>query len=387
MSQPDAPLSPEAAQNTDRELWREREGDFYADSIHVTASGAIGMNVGGTVYVLPIREWHRRASSPGAAAPDHIAFAEWVASHYVDTVDRVPITGPVRSYMYDAWREAFRRAGLRSVVPVGAAAGEPTDEQVRAAFVAAFSRPYDALLWSDQGRWQMLKKGIAAALRSAAPVAAPTEAVTDARKALRCLYLAVESDVARDVERKVEAAFAALRVAPDSELAWLIERFDPVQQPSPWYYGGDCGGAWTTDHLKAVRYARREDAERAIMGLPNGWHLIGRAIEHGWARAAVAAPDQQRNYSTGEPCANCGHLWVYHSGDRTGPCTVPDCHGCEGFEASVAAPGAGEAERAAVAEAIGGLMVNLAVMGGGTVPDDWCQRVADAAIAAMRGRA
>lgn len=56
-------------QNTDRELWREREGDYYADSIHVTKGGGIGMNVGGTVYVMPIREWHRLAGAPGRAAP------------------------------------------------------------------------------------------------------------------------------------------------------------------------------------------------------------------------------------------------------------------------------------------------------------------------------
>ena len=47
--------------NTDRELWRERPDDFYADSIHVTASGAIGINCGGTVLVLPLQEWHRLA--------------------------------------------------------------------------------------------------------------------------------------------------------------------------------------------------------------------------------------------------------------------------------------------------------------------------------------
>ena len=50
-----------ASKNTDRELWREREGDYYADSIHVTEGGGIGMNCGGFVIVLPIREWHRRA--------------------------------------------------------------------------------------------------------------------------------------------------------------------------------------------------------------------------------------------------------------------------------------------------------------------------------------
>jgi hypothetical protein len=51
-------------QNTDREVWRERPGDYYADSIHVTADGGIGINCGGSVYVKPIREWHAMAGGP-----------------------------------------------------------------------------------------------------------------------------------------------------------------------------------------------------------------------------------------------------------------------------------------------------------------------------------
>lgn len=49
------------ALNTDRTIWQEVEGDYYAPSIHVTAGGGVGINVGGTVCVLPIREWHRLA--------------------------------------------------------------------------------------------------------------------------------------------------------------------------------------------------------------------------------------------------------------------------------------------------------------------------------------
>ncbi len=49
------------AKNTDRELWREREGDYYADSIHVTAQGGIGINCGGTVHVMSLRQWHSLA--------------------------------------------------------------------------------------------------------------------------------------------------------------------------------------------------------------------------------------------------------------------------------------------------------------------------------------
>lgn len=51
-----------AALNTDLELWIEVDGDHYSDSIDVTETGGIGMNVGGHVIVMPIREWHRLAA-------------------------------------------------------------------------------------------------------------------------------------------------------------------------------------------------------------------------------------------------------------------------------------------------------------------------------------
>lgn len=53
---PDGP-----ANNTDREIWRRTPDDFYSPSIHVTAEGGIGMNVGGRVVVMDIEDWHRLA--------------------------------------------------------------------------------------------------------------------------------------------------------------------------------------------------------------------------------------------------------------------------------------------------------------------------------------
>lgn len=47
----------EAAKNTDRELWRDHNGDYYGNSIFVTESGGIGINCGGSVVVKPLREW------------------------------------------------------------------------------------------------------------------------------------------------------------------------------------------------------------------------------------------------------------------------------------------------------------------------------------------
>ena len=47
----------ECAKNTDRELWRAREGDHYAPSVHVTEAGYIGMSSGGRVHVMAVADW------------------------------------------------------------------------------------------------------------------------------------------------------------------------------------------------------------------------------------------------------------------------------------------------------------------------------------------
>lgn len=47
-----------ACLNEDRELWRERQGDYYSDSVFVTKSGGIGINVGGLCIVKTPKEWH-----------------------------------------------------------------------------------------------------------------------------------------------------------------------------------------------------------------------------------------------------------------------------------------------------------------------------------------
>ncbi len=70
MSEPETPDELRQMKNTDRELWREREGDYYADSIHVTEGGGIGINCGGYVMVRPLRAWFdamQRAEAAEAA--------------------------------------------------------------------------------------------------------------------------------------------------------------------------------------------------------------------------------------------------------------------------------------------------------------------------------
>lgn len=51
----------QASENTDRELYRDEPKDYYAASLFVTKDGGIGINVGGRVFVKPIRAWWRLA--------------------------------------------------------------------------------------------------------------------------------------------------------------------------------------------------------------------------------------------------------------------------------------------------------------------------------------
>ena len=51
----------DTAANTDRELWREKPGDYYSPHLWVTEGGGIGMDVGGCCIVMPIHKWHALA--------------------------------------------------------------------------------------------------------------------------------------------------------------------------------------------------------------------------------------------------------------------------------------------------------------------------------------
>jgi hypothetical protein len=61
-------------QNTDRHLWPDVSDYAYADSIHVTKDGAIGIQCGGLVIVKPLREWHALSRQPGG---EPVAWVRW----------------------------------------------------------------------------------------------------------------------------------------------------------------------------------------------------------------------------------------------------------------------------------------------------------------------
>jgi hypothetical protein len=70
----------EAQENTDKEIWRERPGDYYSPSLHVTEDGCgIGIHAGGVVVVKTPKEWikltkaRREAFEEAAAIADEYA--------------------------------------------------------------------------------------------------------------------------------------------------------------------------------------------------------------------------------------------------------------------------------------------------------------------------
>lgn len=51
----------------DTVIWREKHNDHWGsfdDTIFVTDMGLIGINVAGSVYVMPLKKWHELAGGP-----------------------------------------------------------------------------------------------------------------------------------------------------------------------------------------------------------------------------------------------------------------------------------------------------------------------------------
>lgn len=73
-------MTDNAYKNTDRELWREREGDYYANSVFVTDRGGIGFNVGGFCVVRTPAEWVALEYPPCSECGTRIGHIHWCSS-------------------------------------------------------------------------------------------------------------------------------------------------------------------------------------------------------------------------------------------------------------------------------------------------------------------
>jgi hypothetical protein len=70
-----------------------------------------------------------------------------------------------------------------------------------------------------------------------------------------------------------------------TDFAWLIERDGPLYWTAPSAMLDERDG-WSPDHLRAIRFARKEDAERVAKYFTR--HDDCRAVEHGWSAAPSA---------------------------------------------------------------------------------------------------
>ena len=64
------------------------------------------------------------------------------------------------------------------------------------------------------------------------------------------------------------------------DFAWVIERGDSrPSQPTYWAGIAATHSTWSEDHMDAVRFSRKQDAEKVACGLGQGYH---RVCDHGW---------------------------------------------------------------------------------------------------------
>jgi hypothetical protein len=96
-----------------------------------------------------------------------------------------------------------------------------------------------------------------------------------------------------EMERLAAEAIRILEDAPESETrgsdetGWLIENAERL------YLTTDATGffAWTKDNLDAIRFCRRQDAEKVASGNDDAWHVV----EHMWSDPA---PIEKMNVNT-----------------------------------------------------------------------------------------
>ena len=86
------------------------------------------------------------------------------------------------------------------------------------------------------------------------------------------------------------------------ETAWLIELKQSVSRTPTWYGETDEGAlGMTSDHMKAIRFGRKWDAEKVLADI--GW-TEAFVCEHGWEGFAGEPRPRSRRLSTNNPLPN-----------------------------------------------------------------------------------
>lgn len=73
-----------------------------------------------------------------------------------------------------------------------------------------------------------------------------------------------------------------------TQYGWVIEGAWSAAQTIEYWTGGPL---WSQDHMNAIRFARREDADRAAFMMLDGMNV--RVVEHGWDQSHALQPASQ----------------------------------------------------------------------------------------------
>lgn len=268
----------QAFQNTDREVWRETPGDFYSNSVHLTATGGLGINVGGTVYVKPPAEWHRLASGARSTAAQPADAGPWSLTE-AGSLQSADFTHDVQlGISGDFTNKDERLAYARGLcAKLNAAAAQPArltiDELARTAYLVFC----DA---QDDSGWESLNDG-------------ERQSFTRVAEALNGTIAEMGSAAAQPVEPTVTPTEAVVGFA-----SWVTCR--PGTLPAG---EGHDAAPWSEAVHEFV--------------VAQGWPTVRDVFPHNLKRPPLSAPPAASGDSTppSDP-ADGEQLWLWRNGDH-----------------------------------------------------------------------
>lgn len=123
------------------------------------------------------------------------------------------------------------------------------------------------------------------------------------------VHTAIDRAFALGQRQSAQPGYVERVEAKSMEYGWVIEHHrSPVHSPEYWV-----GNGWDRDHLRAIRFARKDDAQRSLDGFDEDDPLPGeqphRIAEHGWGPTSVirtpATSDKEARVKEEHKCDVC----------------------------------------------------------------------------------
>jgi hypothetical protein len=201
-----------------------------------------------------------------------------VDAHQQDIESKVPDTD-----LPCEIRRCVEGEGVRDIRAAGGAPAEQ-DEMWEAAYGLS---PWLSAALDDPKVCQQYKDAINAWFNTGMPCPVTYEYLDRVRDHLTASLGTVEElvfdlrPIAAAEEDERHASFGAVKSAKVTEYGWLVENGKNAGEGLAYrFINNDNGGIWdwTEDHNKALRFARREDAEQFAHHDEDAW----RVVQHGW---------------------------------------------------------------------------------------------------------